>query len=225
MGDNAVSNADVSRLLDTFEEAIELLRIAYEKYFSGVERQAPADRHQRVRAQMRQLEQLRPRSTVLRFRLAGLKARLVTYQHYWNRILGEIERGTFRRDIQKRVERRRHAQVETSPYPAAPPEPGVPTPQTSDLSAPRPTAAPPRTPPPLVPGMRGAEVARLFRELVRAKKEAGEDTRGLTVRALARKLTRELPKLQQRHGGQVRFEVATVGGKVRLRARSATDAR
>ena len=33
-------------------------------------------------------------STALRFRLAGLRARLVTYGHYWNRVLGEMERGT-----------------------------------------------------------------------------------------------------------------------------------
>ncbi|MEM9461090.1 MAG: MXAN_5187 C-terminal domain-containing protein [Myxococcota bacterium] len=202
----------MSQLLDAFEEGIEQLRIAYEKYFLGVERQAPAIKHQRVKAQMRQIEQQRPRSTVLRFRFSGLKARLVTYQHYWNRILGQIEKGTYRRDLQQRVERRK--QAASDPVPCA---------SASPATAER--AAPPRPPPPPVPGMKGAEVDRLFRELVRAKQAAGEDVQGLTVRALARKLSRELPRLRQRHGDEVRFEVATVGGKVRLRARSASDAR
>ncbi len=232
--DNAVSNADVSRLLDAFEEAIDDLRIAYEKYFLGVERQAPGQRHRQVKAQMRQLEQLRPRSTALRFRLSGLKARLVTYQHYWTRVLGQIEKGTFRRDIQQRVQRRNDARATRAAAPTEPqapqpgePEPGAPQgPAITDVSAPQPAAparpgGPPRPPPPPVPvpGMKATEVRRLFQDLLAAKQAAGEDTKGLTVRALARKLSREIPKLQDRHGGKVRFEVATVGGKVRLRAR------
>ena len=67
--------------------------------------------------------------------------------------------------------------------------------------------------------MKGADVRRLFQDLVQAKRAAGEDVEGLTERALARKLARELPKLREQHGGAVRFEVATVDGKVRLRAR------
>ncbi|MCA9708602.1 MAG: hypothetical protein KDK70_22320 [Myxococcales bacterium] len=238
VGDNAVSSADVSRLLDAFEEALEDLRISYEKYFLGVDRQAPATKHGKVKAQLRRIEELRPRSTALRFRFAGLKARLVTYQHYWNRILSQIEKGTFRRDLQQRTQRRRdEEQLRAPTADALPPPPEAEAEAeaeapvaalTTELSAPRPAASgvrppPPPPPPPPVPGMKGGELQRLFQELVRAKQAAGEDTQGLTVRALARKLSRELPKLQQRHGGQVRFEVATVGGKVRLRARSTSD--
>ncbi len=43
---------------------------------------------------------------------------------------------------------------------------------------------------------------------------------GLTYAALVRKLTREAPKLLQKHGcEQIRFEVSTKTGKVRLRSR------
>jgi len=240
-GDNAVSNADVSRFLDAFEDALEDLRISYEKYFLGVERQAPANKHRRVKAEMRRIEEIRPRSTALRFRFNGLRARLVTYQHYWNRILGQIEKGTYRRDIQQRVQRRQPVEppAPAPPTPSVQPEPDAPQPgMSTDLSAPSSSARPPgpprppgsgRPPPPppppvVVPGMKGGDVQRLFRDLVTAKQQAGEDIKGLTVRALARKLSRELPKLQQRHGARVRFEVATVGGKVRLRARSTNDA-
>lgn len=250
VGDNAVSTADVSRLLDAFEEAIEELRIAYEKYFVGIERQAPAQRHKELKAQMRRLEGVRTRSTALRFRLSGLKARLVTYEYYWTRVLGQIERGTFRRDLQLRSQRRAQTQPapHASPEPRGPGEPHgaavaeaprrpVPAPlpdvpqarMVTEISAPRPTPpmpGPPRPPPPPipVPGMKGTEVRRLFHDLVRAKKAAGEDTSGLTERALARKLSRELPKLREQHGGPVAFEVATVGGKVRLRARPVAGA-
>ena len=244
MGDNAVSAADASRLLDAFEEALEELRLSYEKYFIGIERQAPAQRHKEVKAQMRRLEELRVRSTVIRFRLGGLRARLVTYEHYWTRVLGQIEKGTHRRDIM-RTQRRAQAEP-AAPAPAAPQpeakaeaalpserlaepsaEPSADAPRrrlVTEISAPRPSppvTGPPRPPPPPVPvpGMKGTEVRQLFQDLVQAKRAAGEDVDGLSERALARKLARELPKLREQHGGPVKFEVATVAGKVRLRAR------
>jgi hypothetical protein len=242
VGDNAVSAAEASRLLDAFEEALEELRLAYEKYFVGIERQAPAQRHREVKLQMRRLEELRMRSTAIRFRLQGLRARLVTYEHYWTRVLGQIEKGTYRRDLQQRSQRRVQGEAAAQP-PAQPPavRPSAPeaetTPDAADvprpravteISAPRPSppsSGPPRPPPPPVPvpGMKGAEVRRLFQDLVQAKQAAGEDVEGLTERALARKLARELPKLREQHGGAVKFEVATVAGKVSLRARPVAD--
>jgi hypothetical protein len=244
-GDNAVSAADASRLLDAFEEAVEDLRVAYEKYFVGIERQAPASRHRDVKTQMRRLEELRVRSTVVRFRLAGLRARLVTYEYYWTRVLGQIEKGIYRRDLQLRTRRRADmaaqasatdasadltaAESASAPSTHEPPS-DVPRPRAmTEISAPRPTppsSGPSRPPPPpvSVPGMKGVEVRRLFQDLLRAKQAAGEDIEGLTERALARKLSRELPKLREQHGGPVQFEVATVAGKVRLRARSVVEA-
>ena len=239
--DDALTSAELSRLLDDFEEAIEELRISYEKYFLGVERVAPAQRHKQLKAQLRRLERHHMRSTALRFRLQGLRARVVTYEHYWTRVLGQIERGTFRRDLQQRAARRTmtepagapRSSVETPPpeIPASAPEapspsapaasPGRSLPPLPPTGARLPPPPPPSgPPPPPVPGMKSTEVRALFENLVQAKQAAGEDTRGLTVRALARKLSRELPKLQERHGGRVEFEVATVGGKVTLRARA-----
>lgn len=251
-GDNTASSAELSRLLDAFEEAIEDLRIAYEKYFLGVERRPPAARHRQVKIQLRALQRHHMRSTVLRFRMQGLRARLVTYQHYWTRVLGQIEKGTYRRDLQMRTARRQEAiaalektrrPVEPTPTPEDRPDeeppvhaptagqPGVPpSPAVAASTSSRPPGVPPPPPPPrsgkrpapaqAVPGMKNAEVKQLFENLVQAKKAAGEDTQGLTVRALARKLSRELPKLRERHGSKVEFEVATVRGKVRLRARN-----
>lgn len=212
--DNAITSAEASRLLDDFEQSIDDLRVAYEKYFLGIDRRAPAQRHRSVKAEMQRLVQLHLRSTALRFRLNGLRARLVTYQHYWNRVLSQIEKGTYRRDIAQRVARR-----------SATPDVPEPTPrehtQPMDVVPPQgPGKAAPRPPPPPVPGMKVKDVHQLFDRLVAAKRAAGEDTRGLTVKALARKLSRELPKLQKKHGGGVKFEVATVRGKVTLRARA-----
>jgi hypothetical protein len=60
----------------------------------------------------------------------------------------------------------------------------------------------------------------VFKQLVKAKRAAGESTDGLTYAALVRKLSREAPKLKRKHNcANLRFEVSTEGGKVRLRSR------
>lgn len=229
-----MTSAELSRLLDAFEEAIDDLRITYEKYFLGVERVAPAQKHRQLKAHMRRLERHHMRTTALRFRMQGLRAKLVTYEHYWTRILGQIEKGTYRRDLQQRTARRNEAAQRAEKARAPAPEPEEPQAEASDSTQHAPAAPgrsgppppPPRgkgPPPPPVPGMKSTEVRALFDDLVKAKQAAGEDTRGLTVRALARKLSRELPKLRERHGKPVEFVVATVRGKVTLRARTRNE--
>jgi hypothetical protein len=191
---------DVRALLDEIEDALEDLRHSYEKYFCGVDRVAPVRKRERVERRIRELAGLHVTSTALRFRMQGLRARFVTYSHYWNRTLDQIERGVHRRGPMK-----------------ATPRPQTPRPEPSEAVS---EAETPGT----VNGL-GQDVAALFEQLVEAKRAAGESTDGLTLPALVRKLSRETPKLEQRHGGRpVRFEVATIKGKVRLRARPTRSA-
>lgn len=222
-----LSGQSIAQLLDDLETGIEQLRIEYEKYFLGVERQAPAQLHKKVEKLLRHLETTRPRSTVLRFRLGGLRARLVTYAHYWTRVLHQIETGTYRRD-RHRAQRRLAAQAEQTAAPAAgATEAAEATEAAQGSDAGDAGAAPPPparrgSPPPApsgIPGMDGPSVRKLYDDLVAAKRAAGEDTSGLAYKALVRKLSREASRLQERHGKAVRFEVANVGGKVTLRAR------
>ena len=188
-----VRKADVKALLDGLEEDIEALRHAYDKYFSGVDRVAPTKQRSAVERSLRELERLHLTSTALRFRLQGLRARFVTYAHYWTRVLDQMERGIYRRDL-LRATRRSAQQSEPSP--------------------PQPPTAP--------PAVDESHIREVFAQLLSAKRAAGESTEGVTYAALVRKISREAPKLRERHGcEQVRFEVATVDGKVRLRARPA----
>jgi hypothetical protein len=78
--------------------------------------------------------------------------------------------------------------------------------------------APPARPP-LPSGVDPKQARELFKQFVAAKKAAGESIEGLTYGRLLDKLSKEVPKLQEKHGDGLRFEVATVDGKVRLRAR------
>ncbi len=216
--------SDVKQLLDELETGIERLRSEYQKYFLGVERQAPAAIHKKVEKLLREAEATRPRSTALRFRLGGLRARYVTYNHYWTRVLNQIENGTYRRDRQL-AQRRLAARAAAEADDGLPPEPVMPPmPDAASAGPPPMPGSKPKAPPPApsgVPGMDAGSVRKLYEDLVAAKRAAGETTEGLTYKALVRKLAREAPKLRERHGGKdVRFEVANVKGKVTLRARA-----
>src|SRR5690554_5961465 len=83
--------------LDGIEEQIQLLKVAYERYFNGVDRIPPVREHDAVKAKVRNLARMRSGATSIRFRAQNLKARLVTYEHYWTRILGQTEKGTYKR--------------------------------------------------------------------------------------------------------------------------------
>lgn len=91
--------AEIGALLDSFDDALENLRVAYEKYFSGVDRVAPVRQFDALRRQFRNLERVSVRSTQLRFRMDNSRARFVSFQHYWTRVEREIERGVSRRDL------------------------------------------------------------------------------------------------------------------------------
>lgn len=215
-------------MLDDLEEEIELLKVAYERYFNGVDRVPPAREHDRVKLHLRNLQRMRGGSTVIRFRLQQLRARIVTYEHYWTRILRQIERGTFKRVVAESKRREFEALRRKAE------EGGAQASQSGILakvereagqSGVRPMVGEPRTPPKpggratLPQGFNAKEARSLFKQFVAAKKAAGEPVSGLTYGRLVDKLAREVPKLQEKHGDGFRFEVATVNGKVRLRAR------
>ena len=236
-----VSSREVRNLLEQLDVGIEQLRVAYEKYFMGVDRIAPQSLHDKIRRLLRECEAAHPRQTALRFRLNSLRARFVSYRHYWTRVQSQIENGTYRRHLQRleRTQRRDAALAAASqPVAAAAPagddldamldaaiglDPSPATPEETAKGTP-PVAPPPKRktmpppPPAVVPGMDPRKVRALFRELVAAKKAAGEETRGLTYRGLCKQLARDAPKLRKQHG-KITFVVARDGGRVRLKAK------
>ncbi|PRQ07628.1 hypothetical protein ENSA7_26180 [Enhygromyxa salina] len=219
-------------ILDDLEEEIELLKVAYERYFNGVDRIPPRREHDAVKLHVRNIERMRGGVTALRFRTQTLKARIVTYEHYWTRILRQIEQGTFKRLLAVSARReheaqRRRAEEEGS----AAAQSGVRTVVDPNQSGVRPkldrnaatasgTASGRGAASRQLPsGVDSREARDLFKQFVAAKKAAGESVSGLTYGRLVDKLAREVPKLQKKHGDEIRFEVDTSGGKVRLRAR------
>ncbi len=216
--------------LDQLEEAIEMLKVRFERYFNGVDRVPPTRDHDDVKRQVHVLLTMRGGPTAVRFRLQNLKARLVTYEHYWTRILLQIEKGTFKRLLavsERREQQAERQRLEAAPEPSADGEEDARPARASQSGQYRmPTRPPNPAPSPRAnspESVDSSEVRELFKQFVAAKKAAGETIAGLTYGKMVDKLSRELPELRAKHGGEIRFEVATVDGKVRLRARSRGD--
>lgn len=206
------TQAVIAARLDELEEQIEYLKIAYERYFNGVDNIPPTRKREVVDRSIRSLMREHMPTTALRFRFNSLRQRLTTYSHYWNRILHQIEKGTFKRLLAESKRRQREADARAK---AARDK----LREGADDGAARPRARSASGPSRLPDGLDARQTRALFREYMTAKKAAGEKTDGLTYGAMVKKLAHEFPKLQERHGKDVRFEVTTVGGKVRLRAR------
>lgn len=94
----------LGNLMEEVEQKIFLLKIDYEKYFSGVERIEPLREREEVRRLVREMEREPMTSATQRFKFQTLKARFQSMELYWTRNLVQIERGThpkmkFRADL------------------------------------------------------------------------------------------------------------------------------
>ncbi len=83
--------------VDDLEKRLDRLRSLYEMYFQGVERVEPLTLRKQVYRLVLQANPGLIHNTALRFRLRSLIQRFNVYQNYWNRVMMQIERGTYKR--------------------------------------------------------------------------------------------------------------------------------
>ena len=96
---------DLDAAIAAYEAAVEQCRVAYDRYFSGVERREPQDVRRRCEALARALPDGGARNVAAKFRMQTLKQRWMTYAQHWARVVRQIEEGTFKRD-RDRAEKR-----------------------------------------------------------------------------------------------------------------------
>ena len=93
---------------DEVEQSMFMLKIEYEKYFSGLERVEPVRDRTTIQRTMREFTLEPIRQAQQRFRFQSLKARWQSLELYWTRNLLMVERGThpkmrFRADAKERT--------------------------------------------------------------------------------------------------------------------------
>jgi hypothetical protein len=124
---------DLNELLSELANKIERLKTLYEQYFMGIEKVEPQVVRKEVTRVMLGLQQQYIRNTALRFKFNTMLQKWNIYVTYWNRVLREIENGTYTRHL-ARVKRK--AEAEGRDLPSEMPFKRI-RPPTGELELPR----------------------------------------------------------------------------------------
>ena len=202
--------------MDEFENRVFLLKIAYEKYFSGIDPVEPVRERDDLRRYLRDLLGAPITNGRQRFRLQQLRARWATLELYWTRNLYQIERGMhpkqrYRADLKERA--RTEAELARS-------LPG------STLIPERPGAS-------LIPESSGAQVGRaaaerasagdssykaVFDAYVQARGSCGQNT-DIDYNVVRQTLEKQVEALKARTScSKVKFKVVVEDGKAKVKA-------
>lgn len=93
---------EIESKLAELDQRISALRVSYEQYFVGVDRKPPNQQRQDLVRFLHELEHKTfIQNTAQKFKLRSLVQRFQTYKIYWDRLLKQIEEGTYKRDLNK----------------------------------------------------------------------------------------------------------------------------
>jgi len=85
--------------LDEIERSIFRIKVAYEKYFNGIERFEPLKDLEDLKRLIRTMMTSPIRNTQQRYRFTQLKARLSSQEMYWKRNVSQMERGVHPKQV------------------------------------------------------------------------------------------------------------------------------
>ncbi|HEU0035422.1 MAG TPA: MXAN_5187 C-terminal domain-containing protein [Kofleriaceae bacterium] len=91
----------IEEALDALDSTLDRVKVLYEQYFLGIQKQPPAYLHSDVERKLRDISQLQIRNTALRYRFNTLQQKFGSYNTYWRRTLRQIENGTYVRNLSK----------------------------------------------------------------------------------------------------------------------------
>lgn len=211
---------DWAARLDELERKLERLRALYESYFMGVERAAPSTARRELNRLMLEGQQSSISNAGLRFRFQSLMQKWVLYTTYWNRVLREIEAGTYRRDVARA---RRHMAAKGAPLSeedaramglsrAAARRAGAAAQATSASAGPAPSA-----------DVSEREVRALYDKYAAHFARRAEPV-PLTYDDLRARVLTAAPKLLAQPGARaVAWDLVEEGGRLRVRGRVVTE--
>ena len=91
----------IEELLDQCDTTLDRVKVLYEQFFLGIQKQPPTHIHTDVERKLRDLQQMQIRNTALRYRFATIQQKFGSYNNYWRRTLRQIEAGTYHRNLAK----------------------------------------------------------------------------------------------------------------------------
>ncbi|HZO16360.1 MAG TPA: MXAN_5187 C-terminal domain-containing protein [Polyangiaceae bacterium] len=217
--------------VEELELKVERLKALYQQFFMGIEKIPPDVLKKEVDRSIWRLRREQLRGTRLLFKFQQIVQRYNTYQNYWARILRQMEKGTYQRDVMRAARRFGANEVLTiagrraqrilrrmdDEASSVPPQSGpasdddgwdeAPTPPTGERRVPLDISDPER------------RTRQIYDEYLRARRASGEKVAGITYDKLSKSLAAQTQLLRQRHGAHTRidYEVITKDGKTMIR--------
>jgi hypothetical protein len=189
-----VTAAEATALGNRLEE----LRKAYDRYFFGVDKLEPTGDRRRFQQELDSILGSPCPNTQVRFQVAQIKGKFLTLLQHWNRILRQIEDGTYQRD-KFRIELKERARGQAEPEK---PRPAAPAALESDV------------------------IDRVFRAYLLAKQKCNEPTETVSRDRLAEMLAKHASKVRESSpGARPDFKVVIKDGKARIVVRGQTEPR
>ena len=203
--------------IQLLEARLNELKTAYEKYFAGVDKLEPAKLRDEVQKMVRRAGTLHITNTGLKFKRDSLIAHFNTFTQHWNRILKQIEDGTYSRDIfRMRLKDQERGTAGPQPPKLTPGKPAA-----LDVDPEKMTQTQGRTPPGKPtsgPGPGGA-YASVFLSLVEAKHKLGQPTENISYTALEKNLSAQAEAIKKKfRASRVDFTVEVKDGKPVIKA-------
>ena len=181
------------------EHRMSVLKLEYEKYFSGTENIEPLKTREFLKRDMREIDRTQMNATREKYRWRSVRARMSSLENYWQRNLVMIERGTHPKMKFRADNRARNRSGGTQDTTAA-----------TRLEAQRAVRAREEA---KETGMRN-----LFNDYLKARKECGQGTE-MNYRQVREALQNQARSIQNKKACKdVKFKVKVKGGKASITA-------
>jgi hypothetical protein len=216
---------ELQRLINQAEQ----LRRRFDQYFLGIDKREPGVLRERLEVQLRKSRLSNAFRTSTRFRFTQFTARYRTYSAHWDRVLRQMEDGSYRKGFMTEAERLAQQQMDFADKltDGAMDELDVEAVSASDNDTRIiETAAEARKflrgmgiDSPEVKKTKSSPGNSLFQRYIEARKAQGDPVQNITRERFERSLEKQRAQAQNKHGVEVEFDLKVSDSKVSLVAR------
>jgi hypothetical protein len=166
---------------------LENLRKLYEQYFLGILREEPSKIRAEVQGLVNKHFGIPIQNASLKFQLQQCVSRFNTYTTYWDRILREMEEGTYKRDVFKTNLHEKARKEKTGPVP-----------------------------PVVNPGKKKDVYENLFEEYKELRKQLKQDVKNLSYDTFKNQLKSKIGELEEK-GEKFSFKVVQDNKEIKIK--------
>lgn len=195
---------DINSEITKLESMIESLKKKYELFFFGLEKKPPNQDREMIERKIRELLNVFITNTGQRYRLQSVIGKYNSYARYWDRIMQQIEDGTYQRELIKRqILQKEFAQKTYKKQ------------DVYVLDEDRETSKPSAQYNPL----RDEYVKELYDNYIQIKQTLGESTGNISLEAFKKSLEKQLPVLREKYKtDNIEFKISIKSGKATIKA-------